>query len=176
MSIASPVRHSVEATAQPFLHRRQSWRKLVAVVQPVRRYVLRWPGSEGWLLFPDNKGSYQGWFDWLPASLRIGPWHWSSFVFLAVFYLGLCVLQPPLIFPVSTVPAFSPWWYADACAALYSVFVMAVSWSHYGGPWPYLMSYTGWSWCLQTGRAGCTAAGAVLGPSTVVRQPVSIQG
>lgn len=135
---------------------------MAARVEPVVSRYACWPGSDGWLLL-DNAGSYQGWFDWLPLKLRTGPWHWSAFAFIVGFYVSLFMLRPPLEFPVTAVAAFSPWWYADVCVAIYSVVVMVVSWSRYGGPWPYLMSYTGWSWCLLTARAACTSAGSLHG-------------
>jgi len=127
-----------------------------------------WPGGPGWLLL-DNEGSFQGWFDWLPIHLRVGPWHPTAFLFLAVFYTGIFVMRPPLDYPPSAVPAYSEWWWADAIAFAYCLFVAGVSWTRCGGVWPYVISYTGWSWVILAARAGCTAAGAALGSTALAR-------
>lgn len=127
-----------------------------------------WPGGSGWLLH-ENEGSFDGWFHWLPKRYRVGPWHPTAIAFLVAFYASVFVLRPPLEFPVSAVPAYSEWWWADVIMFAYSLFVSWVSWERLGGVWPYVVSYTGWSWVILTTRAGCTAAGAVLGSTALAR-------
>ena len=104
----SLLRRGAAAAAKPFLHRRSSW-KAAADSQQAPARLICWPGSAGWLL-NDGKGSFKGWFDWLPDHLRVGPWHPTAFAFLFLFYAGLIVLRPPPAFPASAVRMGEPWW------------------------------------------------------------------
>ena len=42
---------------------------------------------------------------------------------------------------------------ADVALVAWSLLCVKVSWQKYGGVWPYVISYTGWSWVLLTARA-----------------------
>ena len=163
----SLLRRGAAAAAKPFLHRRSSWKAATDSQQAPARLIC-WPGSAGWLL-DDGKGSFKGWFDWLPEHLRVGPWHPTAFAFLFLFYAGLIVLRPPPAFPASAVRMGEPWWWADVLVAAWSALVVASSWSKFGGAWPYVISYTGWSWVLLTARPACTALGVVLSSASSPR-------
>ena len=164
MRAASPPRAS-RGSSKPAVEpvapvaRRKGW---LAGLPEIKQGPLRcWPGGQGWL-WGDNNGSYNGWFNWLPERLRVGPWHPTAIMFLAVYYCGLFWVRPSLTFPTSKVAVGSPWWWADVATFAWTLLVTIVSWKDYGGKWPYLVSYTGWSWSMLVGRAGFTAVGVLL--------------
>ena len=152
------------AAVQPFLHRVRTWvrpGKSASAAGVHRWQLICWPGSEGWLYF-DNQGNFNDWFEWLPARLRVGPWHPTAFAFIFLLYSSLIVLRPPLNYPPTAVQLFSTWWRVDLAVFAWCVMVITVSWRSYGGIYPYIISYTGWSWALLTIRAGAEAFGALL--------------
>jgi hypothetical protein len=136
-------------------HRAKSW--------PPRdkRIVRRGWVSATWHIY-DNKGSYNGWFDTLPEWMRMGPWAPMAFVFMFILYGSLLSCPPqPLVFPAS--PTSGTWWWADVCVFLWGCIVVVEGWRHLS-MLAFAVSYTGWSWCILTSRAGLCALAPILEP------------
>jgi len=90
----------------------------------------------------------------------MGPWAPMAFVFIVGFYGSMLLCQPqPLSFG-HTHTGFL-WWTADVMVFVWGVVVIVV-----GGLQlsllAFLFSYTGWSWCLLTLRAGLCALAPLL--------------
>lgn len=120
--------------------------------------------SVSYLLFKwhiyDNKGSYNGWFDWLPEWMRVGYWSPIAIAFIISFYSSLFLYMPPLEFPVTQTDDF--WWWADAAVFTWGVFVVVQATVSKGSLHAFYVSYTGWSWLILTARAGLSAAAPLL--------------
>ena len=133
-------------------------------------------GERGTLLGPwhvyDNDGSYNGWFDWMPRWMRVGPWHPTAVLMIIMFYSAVVLLRPPMTnkFPIVQTDDFGL--AADVAVIAWTSFVVAKSWRRYNGARPYVISFTGWSWTLLILRAGCSAASNLL----LNRSPAAVQG
>ncbi|GMH48722.1 hypothetical protein TL16_g00353 [Triparma laevis f. inornata] len=51
---------------------------------------------EPWLIFPEDKGSIGGFFDFVPEYLRVGPWFFLAPVFVLAYTLFIFYLKPPI--------------------------------------------------------------------------------
>jgi hypothetical protein len=109
----------------------------------------------------DNKGSYNGWFDWLPEWMRVGYWSPIAVASIICFYSAVCLYMPhPLEFPVTrTTDLF---WCADVAIFAWGVFVVVHARISLGSINAFYISYTGWSWFILTARAGLTAAAPLV--------------
>ena len=125
----------------------------------------------GWLLL-DNDGSYNGYFDWCPRHLRVGPWSPLAPTFLCAAVLTACAFKPvSLGSDGPAAPALgSTWWWIHGCVGLWGVAINVHMVQRYTAA-PVFATYTGWAWHLLTLRAllSCTASAlrATLGPDSV---------
>ncbi len=120
-----------------------------------------------WLIY-DNNGSYNGWFDWLPISMRVG--YFSPFVVVSLmfFYSAIYWYRPqPLHFEATVynetvsgeevdyvlgiIPKTAA---ADLSIFLWGIVVVVHAKITLGSISAFPISFTGWSWMLLTFRAG----------------------
>ena len=123
-----------------------------------------------WLLY-DNQGSFNGWFDWLPLWMRVGPWSKLFILSVVGFYTTLLWYRPrPLDFEPSAIVRYetdkaSPYWMGmpkatvlDSAIFVWGVFVIAHAKMTMQSVAAFFISFTGWSWMLITSRAGLEVA------------------
>ena len=123
----------------------------------------------------DNNGSFNGWFDWLPIWMRVGYWSPIFVCSMIGFYYSLIKYKPtPLEFPASTssINAMTMmdsttdnnyWWSAaDWIVCIWGIFVVVHAKLTMGNISGFYISYTGWSWCILTARAGFEASSRFL--------------
>eukprot|EP00931_Biecheleriopsis_adriatica_P076702 TRINITY_DN50391_c0_g1_i1.p1 TRINITY_DN50391_c0_g1~~TRINITY_DN50391_c0_g1_i1.p1 ORF type:complete len:303 (+),score=35.86 TRINITY_DN50391_c0_g1_i1:22-909(+) len=143
---------------EAFKHRAKSWKQL-----PVPKDLRQWKWH-----FYDNDGSYNGWFDWLPRRLRVGPWSPFAWTFLVAWFLSLCAYRPDEELKVSAPASWSAWWWWDVLLGFWGVVVLVFCKVKHGMG-PILTSYTMWSWTLLTVHASCASAGALLSGTSIGR-------
>lgn len=117
------------------------------------------PGKP-WVLVP--KGSFMGYFDWVPERFRMGPWHPACAAYLGILTCWVwyeCVRG----FEQDPFPDFEPvqawtlsWYYNVAGFAwtswiVYKIFCSGFGWTSWG-------MYTVWSWTFTFLRHGLCAA------------------
>jgi hypothetical protein len=119
-----------------------------------------------WLIY-DNNGSFNGWFDWLPLWMRVGPW--SKIFILAVvgLYSALICYKPiPLEFEPLAITRYDEENEAlyllgmpkttvvDLAIFLWALVVIIHAKITMHSIAAFFISFTGWSWMLITLRAG----------------------
>lgn len=149
----------------PF-HRAKSW--------PSNQQVQRGWLSLTWHIY-DNRGSYNGWFDFMPEWMRIGPWAPAAYVFMFVFYGSMLTCAPrPLEFAITETMSF--WWALDLFVFVWGAIVIFEGGRHYSMR-AFAVSYTGWSWCILTVRAFfCVLAPMVAPQYPTLAQSAAIWG
>jgi len=123
-----------------------------------------------WLLVPT--GSYNGYFDWVPKHLRVGPWSVSSIIALPLILLGAmwsttstrrptAAAYPSFAFCTSAYPpAFSWFWLYNVIVTCWMAFVLGRNIRHEGWAMPYT-TFTVWSWTMLLLRHALTALAAL---------------
>ena len=112
----------------------------------------------------DNEGSYKGWFDWVPRKLRVGPWSPAAPLFLVAIFGAMYVYKPETNLPIKAPPVFTAWWWVNVATCVWSLVLVAYATTDKNlSIWPFVISYTGWSWSILGLRAGCSALGALVG-------------
>ena len=123
-------------------------------------------GKFTWLIY-DNQGSFNGWFDWLPLWMRIGPWSKLFILSVIAFYTSLIWYRPrPLEFePVAVTrhdaDTTEPYWIGmpkstvvDLAICVWGLIVIIQAKISLKSIAAFFISFTGWSWMLITSRAG----------------------
>jgi hypothetical protein len=119
-----------------------------------------------WLIY-DNQGSFNGWFDWLPIWMRVGPWSKLFILSVFVFYTSLIWYRPrPLVFEPSAIIRYdmdieNVYWLRmpratvlDLATFLWGLLVVVHAKMTMQSVAAFFISFTGWSWMLLTSRAG----------------------
>ncbi|KAL7488359.1 hypothetical protein ACHAW6_013948 [Cyclotella cf. meneghiniana] len=119
-----------------------------------------------WLIY-DNNGSFNGWFDWLPLWMRVGPWSLPFVLSLVAFYTALLWFRPtPLEFEPSAIINYekeneAPYFMGmpkttavDLAIFLWGLVVILHAKLTMLSVSAFFISFTGWSWMLITSRAG----------------------
>lgn len=119
-----------------------------------------------WLIY-DNNGSFNGWFDWLPLWMRVGPWSLPFVLSLVAFYTALLWFRPtPLEFEPSAIINYeeeneAPYFMGmpkttavDLAIFLWGLLVILHAKLTMLSVSAFFISFTGWSWMLITSRAG----------------------
>ena len=123
-----------------------------------------------WLLVPT--GSYNGYFDWVPNHLRVGPWSVSSIIALPLILLLVGAMwsrrtaaaYSSFAFCTSAYPpAFSWFWLYNVIATCWMAFVLGRNIRHEGWAMPYT-TFTVWSWTMLLLRHALTALAALPFP------------
>lgn len=144
---------SSHAGPTPF-HRRKSY-----IPRDLKEYRPKFK----WHIY-DNRGSYNGWFDWLPEWMRVGYWSPVAVLFLVAFYYGMYLYKPtPLRF--ATTRADDLGWWADCAIFLWGITVVVKARMDMGAISGFYISYTGWSWAILTARAGLEATARIIEPT-----------
>lgn len=119
-----------------------------------------------WLLY-DNQGSFNGWFDWLPLWMRVGPWSRLFITSVVLFYTALMWYIPrPLGFDPSAILSYHSdmsdlYWMGmpkatviDLAVFTWGLVVIIHAKMTMQSVAAFFISFTGWSWVLVTSRAG----------------------
>lgn len=119
--------------------------------------------KSNWLLY-DNDGSFNGWFDWLPLWMRVGPWNPLVVLTLVVVYTSLIKFKPELQFEeiaLANLDEEGVEYFGmpketaiDLALFLWGFVVILHAKVTLGSIGAFPMSFTGWSWLLLTFRAG----------------------
>lgn len=142
-----------------WMHRRQSYVNFGGDLRGEQLAAPKWK----WHML-ENDGSYKGWFDWVPRYLRVGPWSPTAPLFLVSLFASMYIFKPRMDLPVTAPPAFTAWWWVNVCVSIWCCVLVAYSIADKNlSIWPFIISYTGWSWSILGLRAGCSALGALLG-------------
>jgi hypothetical protein len=101
-----------------------------------------------------ENGSILGYFDWVPETLRIGPWSplapavLFSMVYMATF--GILLTYRSIRFetdPTSYPPVFTPWWYYNLLGFLWISWISTMVYFGRVGPYAWA-TFTMWSWTI----------------------------
>ena len=112
--------------------------------------------SSPWVVVPN--GSHDGFFDWVPAHLRVGPWHPSAVVMLFIVYAGTVAVglnywegwTETDLESTAYPPVYSaPWWY-HTLGCLWMFYIM-VHLARTTGLFPWI-TYTMQAWTMLTLR------------------------
>jgi len=113
-----------------------------------------------WLLYPENKGSLGGFFDFVPIHLRYGHWFFLAPIFIVAFAFILFSKRPePLSFEPTFPEPFSFYFYLDVVFFINNAYVLYLILGKVG-PAP-LVTFTIWSWCILTFRCLSSAVCSV---------------
>ena len=130
--------------------------------------------SKSWVLI--ENGSLCGFFDWVPAKFRVGPWNPFAILYLAVIIYLLALgatwtqLHKPAagwlseFQPVEPYKVFTNSWYYNFFTYLWMVYVAHNVWTRSpvgGSAW---FSYTLQSWTIITARHGLCALAPLAPP------------
>jgi hypothetical protein len=119
-----------------------------------------------WLIY-DNQGSFNGWFDWLPIWMRVGPWSKVFIAAIVLFYTSLIWFKPsPLEFEPSAITSYdsdsnASYWMGmpratviDLAIFTWGLVVIIHAKISMQSVMAFFISFTGWSWMLLTLRSG----------------------
>jgi hypothetical protein len=115
-----------------------------------------------WILVPD--GSLQGYFDWVPKELRVGPWSKLAIPTLVIVTSGILYYRPTedsfdtLI--SSYPPAFSNYWWYNVLACLFMLGTLM--WSISLSSPAIVIAFTILSWIMNILRHGINACAPFL--------------
>ncbi|KAL1520785.1 hypothetical protein AB1Y20_022349 [Prymnesium parvum] len=118
-------------------------------------------GRKKWLLL-DNDGSYNGFFNFVPRRLRVGPWSPVAWLFLVAWPAALYRFMPPLLFAPPDGQREQLVWSDVVVVAWCCIVIVRGSMS--ASPVIFFITYTGWSWLLLTAHAGSITLASICTP------------